>query len=71
MYRMSHFTGRYGRTARTAHMAIKTLRNMEANEFNMTKRIELTRAITYLTVISSELDTNTAFLNASQPFKAI
>ncbi|MBO6036636.1 MAG: FUSC family protein [Acetobacter sp.] len=71
MYRMSHFTGRYGRTARTAHMAIRTLRNMEANEFNMTKRIELTRAITYLTVISSELDANTAFLNTSQPFKAI
>ncbi|MBQ5497696.1 MAG: hypothetical protein IIT71_03960, partial [Acetobacter sp.] len=70
-YRMSHFTGRYGRTARTAHMAIRTLRNMEANEFNMTKRIELTRAITYLTVISSELDANTAFLNTSQPFKAI
>lgn len=71
MHRMSQFTGRYGRTARTARIAMKTLRTMEASEFNITTRIELTRAITYLMLISSELDANAAFLNTSQPFKAL
>ncbi|QEO16498.1 FUSC family protein [Acetobacter vaccinii] len=70
MTRMSHFTGRYGHTAHAARVATSILRRQEASEPNIATRIELTRAITYLIVVSHELDANAVFLDASKPFKA-
>ncbi|MDT8872571.1 hypothetical protein RAA17_18940 [Komagataeibacter rhaeticus] len=55
---MSQFSGRYGRfgrTARVARGATRSLRRLEAAEANITSRIEMTRAIAYLLVISYEL----------------
>jgi len=70
--RMSQFSGRYGRfgrTARVARGATRSLRRLEATETNITSRIEITRAIAYLLVISYELGANAAFLDASQPYR--
>ncbi|WP_025812250.1 FUSC family protein [Komagataeibacter kakiaceti] len=72
MSRMSEFSGRYGRfgrTARVARGATRSLRRLEAREGNITSRIEITRAIAYLLVISYELGANAAFLDASQPYR--
>ncbi|KAA8389271.1 FUSC family protein [Acetobacter tropicalis] len=71
MQRMSRFTGKYGRTARSARIATQTLRRIEAVEPNITTRIELTRAIAYLIVVSHELDANAVFLDASKPYRAV
>ncbi|OAG76479.1 fusaric acid resistance protein FusB [Acetobacter malorum] len=71
MRRMSRFTGKYGRTAQSARLATNTLRRIEAMEPNITTRIELTRAIAYLIVVSHELDANAVFLDASKPYKAV
>lgn len=71
MKRMSRFTGKYGRTAQSARIATKTLRRIEAMEANISTRIELTRAIAYLIVVSHELDANAVFLDASKPYKAV
>ncbi|MFT9215247.1 MAG: FUSC family protein, partial [Acetobacter malorum] len=70
MARMSRFTGKYGRTAQSARLATSTLRRIEAMEPNITTRIELTRAIAYLIVVSHELDANAVFLDASKPYRA-
>ncbi|NHN83508.1 FUSC family protein [Acetobacter musti] len=69
MSRMSQFTGQYGRASSTARRATALLRRIEAREANISTRIELTRAIAYLIVISHELDANHEFLDASQRFK--
>nr|WP_242012410.1 FUSC family protein [Acetobacter lambici] len=70
MKRMSHFTGKYGHTAHAARVATTALRRMEAAEPNISTRIELTRAIAYLIVVSHELDANAVFLDASRPYRA-
>lgn len=70
MKRMSHFTGKYGHTAHAARVATTALRRMEASEPNISTRIELTRAIAYLIVVSHELDANAVFLDASRPYRA-
>jgi hypothetical protein len=70
MKRMTNFTGLYGHTARAAREATITLRTMETTEPNIAKRIELTRAIAYLIVVSHELEVNAVFLDASKPYKA-
>ncbi|MBB2157516.1 FUSC family protein [Gluconacetobacter diazotrophicus] len=67
--RMAQLTGRYGRTARSARVATASLRRIEAREANIGARIEMTRAIAYLLVISYELDANAAFLDASKPYR--
>nr|WP_242008488.1 FUSC family protein [Acetobacter ghanensis] len=71
MKRMSHFTGKYGHTAHAARVATSALRRMEAAEPNISTRIELTRAIAYLIVVSHELDANAVFLDASRPYRAV
>ncbi|GAN62857.1 FUSC family protein [Acetobacter indonesiensis] len=71
MQRMSRFTGKYGRTARSASLATQTLRRIEAVEPNITIRIELTRAIAYLIVVSHELEANAVFLDATKPYRAV
>ncbi|MFT9399179.1 FUSC family protein [Acetobacter sp.] len=71
MQRMSRFTGKYGRTSRSARIATQTLRRIEAMEPNITTRIEMTRAIAYLIVVSHELEANAVFLDASKPYKAV
>ncbi|MCI2007324.1 MAG: FUSC family protein [Acetobacter peroxydans] len=71
MKRMTNFTGLYGHTARAAREATITLRTMETTEPNIAKRIELTRAIAYLIVVSHELEVNAVFLDASKPYKAV
>ncbi|MFT8597660.1 FUSC family protein [Acetobacter orientalis] len=71
MQRMSRFTGKYGRTSRSARIATQTLRRIEAIEPNITTRIELTRAIAYLIVVSHELEANAVFLDASKPYRAV
>ncbi|WP_208858907.1 FUSC family protein [Acetobacter ascendens] len=71
MKRMSHFTGKYGHTAHAARVATSALRRMEAMEPNISTRIELTRAIAYLIVVSHELDANAVFLDASKPYRAV
>ncbi|XAE42888.1 FUSC family protein [Nguyenibacter vanlangensis] len=68
--RMAQFTGRYGRTARAARAATAGLRRIESRTANLGARVEMTRAIAYLLVISYELDANSAFLDASRPFPA-
>ncbi len=70
MKRMSHFTGKYGHTAHAARVATTALRRMEAVEPNISTRIELTRAIAYLIVVSHELDANAIFLDATRPYRA-
>ncbi|MBO1323852.1 FUSC family protein [Acetobacter sp. TBRC 12305] len=70
MLRMSNFTGKYGHTAHAARVATAALRRMERVEPNITTRIELTRAIAYLIVVSHELDANAVFLDASKPYRA-
>ncbi|MCH4092688.1 FUSC family protein [Acetobacter sp.] len=67
--RMSQFTGKYDRASTTARRATAILRQIEAREENITIRIELTRAIAYLIVVSHELDANHVFLDASKRFK--
>ncbi|AQS83529.1 MAG: FUSC family protein [Acetobacter aceti] len=67
--RMSQFTGKYNRASNTARRATAILRQIEAREENITTRIELTRAIAYLIVVSHELDANRVFLDASKRFK--
>lgn len=67
--RMSQFTGKYNRASTTARRATAILRQIEGREENITTRIELTRAIAYLIVVSHELDTNRVFLDASKRFK--
>ena len=69
MLRMERFTGKYDRTAQTAQRATNILRRLEATEPNITTRIELTRAIAYLIVVSHELRANAVFLDTSKPFK--
>ncbi|WP_051292002.1 FUSC family protein [Acetobacter nitrogenifigens] len=69
MQRMSQFTGRYGRAAATARRATAMLRRLEARETNVSTRIELTRAMAYLIVVSHELDANREFLDASRAFQ--
>ncbi|WP_408869804.1 FUSC family protein [Gluconacetobacter tumulisoli] len=69
--RMAQFTGRYGRTANAARAATASLRRIEARETNIGARIEMTRAIAYLLVISYELDANAAFLDASRPYRIV
>ncbi|MFT8418247.1 MAG: FUSC family protein [Acetobacter sp.] len=71
MKRMSHFTGKYGHTAHAARVATTALRRMEAAEPNISTRIELTRAIAYLIVVSHELDANAVFLDATRPYRAV
>jgi hypothetical protein len=71
MKRMSHFTGKYGHTAHAARVATTALRRMEAAEPNISTRIELTRAIAYLIVVSHELDANAVFLDATHPYRAV
>ena len=71
MKRMSQFTGKYGHTAHAARVATTALRRMEAAEPNISTRIELTRAIAYLIVVSHELDANAVFLDASRPYRAV
>jgi hypothetical protein len=44
---------------------------MEAAEPNISTRIELTRAIAYLIVVSHELDANAVFLDATRPYRAV
>mgnify|MGYP003362227674 FL=1 len=70
LHRMAQFSGRYGRTARVARGATRVLRVLEGKETNITSRVEMTRAIAYLLVISYELDANAAFLDASQPYRS-
>ena len=70
LHRMAQFSGRYGRTARVARSATRVLRVLEGKETNITARVEMTRAIAYLLVISYELDANAAFLDASQPYRS-
>nr|WP_239029589.1 FUSC family protein [Novacetimonas pomaceti] len=70
LHRMAQFSGRYGRTARVARSATRVLRTLEGKETNITARVEMTRAIAYLLVISYELDANAAFLDASQPYRS-
>ncbi|EFG83773.1 Fusaric acid resistance protein conserved region [Novacetimonas hansenii ATCC 23769] len=70
LHRMAQFSGRYGRTARVARGATRVLRILEGKETNITSRVEMTRAIAYLLVISYELDANAAFLDASQPYRS-
>ncbi|MBY4639950.1 FUSC family protein [Gluconacetobacter entanii] len=70
LHRMAQFSGRYGRTARVARSATRVLRVLEGKETNITARVEITRAIAYLLVISYELDANAAFLDASQPYRS-
>lgn len=69
MMRMSRFTGQYGRTSTTARRTTALLRRIEAREENISVRLELTRAIAYLLVVSHELDANHLFLDASRRFK--
>ncbi|WP_373320764.1 FUSC family protein [Acetobacter estunensis] len=69
MNRMSRFTGQYDRASGVARRATAILRQIEAREENISTRIELTRAIAYLIVVSHELDANAVFLDASKPFK--
>nr|WP_194299796.1 FUSC family protein [Acetobacter conturbans] len=69
MNRMSQFTGKYDRASTTARRATAILRQIEAREENISTRIELTRAIAYLIVVSHELDANRVFLDASKRFK--
>ena len=69
MLRMSQFTGKYQRTATAARRATTILRQIEAREENITARLELTRAIAYLIVVSHELEVNQVFLDASKRFK--
>lgn len=69
MNRMSQFTGKYNQTSTTARRATAILRQIEAREENISARIELTRSIAYLIVVSHELDANRVFLDASKPFR--
>ncbi|MBS4074476.1 FUSC family protein [Ameyamaea chiangmaiensis] len=69
--RMTQFTGRYGRTAAMAHAATRILRQLEIRESDIEKRLEMTRAIAYLLVISNELDQNADFLNAQRPYRRV
>ncbi|GAA4489900.1 FUSC family protein [Gluconacetobacter tumulicola] len=67
--RMAQLTGKHGRTARAARTAVASLRAIEAHEPNIGARIELTRAIAYLLVISNELDANAVFLDTSRSYR--
>jgi uncharacterized membrane protein YccC len=67
--RMAQLTARHGRTAQAARTATASLRRIEACESNIGARIEMTRAIAYLLVISYELDANAAFLDTSRPYR--
>ncbi|MCT6879544.1 MAG: FUSC family protein [Commensalibacter sp.] len=67
--RIGQFTGkRHGRTARIARAAIVSLRRAEREETNLTKRLEITRAIAGLTTIAYELEKHEVFLDTSVLF---
>ncbi|MDG6094480.1 FUSC family protein [Acetobacter sp. AN02] len=68
--RLARFTGHHEQTARSARIATQALRRHEAKEANLTTRIELTRAIAYLIVVSNELTANAVFLDTSKPYRA-
>ncbi|ACI51811.1 Fusaric acid resistance protein conserved region [Gluconacetobacter diazotrophicus PA1 5] len=72
MGRMAQFSGRYGghygRTARSAKLAINRIVGEAGRESNLAVRMEMDRALASLTVISYELDTNQMFFDASSPY---
>lgn len=61
--RISEPSEQYRRLAQISHTATLTLRRTEANALNISVRIELTRAIAYLIVITHELQNNEKFLS--------
>ncbi|MDI2112035.1 FUSC family protein [Commensalibacter nepenthis] len=66
MRRIQHFQGgRLGRTVLIIKSAVRRLRAREGKERNLAKRLEITEAIAYLTLIFFALDKNAAFLNPS------
>ncbi len=69
LMRLSRTPGHYVHAARSARNATALLRQIEAREANLSTRVELTRAIACLIVISHELNANTVFLDSTRPFK--
>lgn len=66
--RISLFSGRYGRTVAVAHNVISRLRKQEQVEENLSVRMEISAAVSCLTLISDALDRNVAFLDMAHPF---
>ncbi|QDH16250.1 FUSC family protein [Swingsia samuiensis] len=62
-------THRYDKAARVARATIRRLRYIDEHETDLITRLEITRAITYLVVVSYILETNKNFLNPSKRFK--
>lgn len=70
--RMARFTGRYGghygRTERSARYAVAALEHQEQHETNLSRRVELLRALASLRVVAAELDSSKLFFDASSPY---
>ncbi|MBV1838675.1 FUSC family protein [Acetobacter estunensis] len=70
--RMAQFTGRYGghygRTERATLMAVSALTHLEQHETNLSRRVEILRALASLQVIAEELAENRLFFDASSPY---
>lgn len=62
-------TRRHDKAARIADAAIRRLRVLDEQETDLVTRLELTRAITYLVVVSYTLRANENFLDAGRPFR--